>query len=165
MDIGGLVVGKIGGGGEELRQWDDGGACRGRALAMVVPAGADGVGAGASSRAEVGKSMALVFVAGERPATVEAVEEPGELKCALVRVLTVGEQFKVVELVVLFVAVNVVDVLAWKQGAVELDFHEEAVEGDGAATANGNHDVALVAEGASTVRSAEAGGAARRPGA
>ena len=106
-----------------------------------------------------------MFVAGERPATVEAVEEPRELEVGMVCVLTVGEQFKVVELVVLFVAVNVVDVLAWKQGAVELDFHEEAVEGDGAATANGNHDVALVAEGASTVRLAEAGGAARRPGA
>ena len=160
-----LVVGKEGGGGQECRQWDDGGACRGRALAMVVPAGADGVGAGASSRAEVLRRRAPVSVAGKWPAALEAVEEPGVLDVGLVRVLSVGEQFEVVELVVLFVAVEVVDVFVGEQRAVQLDRHEEPVEPVAARPANPHHDVALTVESASTVRPAVAAGGSRRPGA
>ena len=83
---------------------------RGWPFASVLPALVREVRLHASAAAEIDPRVAAVVVAGEWPAAVEAVEEPGVRDVGLVRVLTVGEECEVLELVVLLVAVEVVDV-------------------------------------------------------
>jgi hypothetical protein len=67
-------------------------------------------------------------------------------------VLTVAEECEVLELVVLFIAVNVVDVFVGEQRAVQLELHEEPVELVGGPPANFNHDVALAVEATAAPR-------------
>jgi hypothetical protein len=69
-----------------------------------------------------------VVSAGEGPATLEAVEQPGELRVFEAAMVSGRHEAEVLRVIVGFIAVDVVDVLPSAERVAEQLAHDEAVE-------------------------------------